>query len=173
MTRSVRGQNEDASRFFTFFKEYDPTVEDSFRKIAIVDDMECVIDLWEITPHEENTAVSEQMMRTCQGAILIYSITSCASFDRVKSFRDDLLRLKESDKMPMVVVGHKCDLEHQRIVSKAEGEELARDFDVPHREASAKLNTGVLQAIDDLIREMRAHEACLPKAEAEKRCIVC
>ena len=46
---------------------------------------------------------------------------------------------------PIIVVGNKCDLEQQRVVSQEEGEGLARGFgrSSAFMEASAKANIGI------------------------------
>ena len=46
---------------------------------------------------------------------------------------------------PIVVVGNKCDLEEQRVVSQAEGEALSKSFgpSATFIEASAKANIGI------------------------------
>ena len=41
---------------------------------------------------------------------MVYSITSRESFDELASFRDHILRVKDTDKVPMVVVGNKSDV---------------------------------------------------------------
>jgi len=39
-----------------------------------------------------------------------------------------------------VLVGNKCDLEDKRKISKEEGEELAKSYNIPYIETSAKSN---------------------------------
>ena len=56
----------------------------------------------------------------------MYSITSRQSFDEVSSIRDQVLRVKDSDDVPIVLLGNKCDLEEERTVSTDEGRELAK-----------------------------------------------
>lgn len=60
----------------------------------------------------------EQYMRTGEGFLLVYSITSRQSFEEISTFQQQILRVKDKDYFPMVVVGNKCDLENEREVSK-------------------------------------------------------
>ena len=48
------------------------------------------------------------------------------------------MRIKDTTKVPMVVVGNKCDLEAQRVVSKDQGSSLATEFNCSFKETSAK-----------------------------------
>ena len=56
-------------------------------------------------------------MRTGEGFLLIYSITSRQSFEEIMTFQQQILRVKDKDYFPIIVVGNKCDLEKERVVS--------------------------------------------------------
>lgn len=60
----------------------------------------------------------EQYMRTGEGFLLIYSITSRQSFEEIMTFQQQILRVKDKDYFPIIVVGNKCDLESERVVLK-------------------------------------------------------
>ena len=59
----------------------------------------------------------EQYMRTGEGFLLVYSITSRQSFEEIMTFQQQILRVKDRDYFPIIVVGNKCDLENEREVS--------------------------------------------------------
>lgn len=59
----------------------------------------------------------EQYMRTGEGFLLVYSITSRSSFEEIATFHQQVLRVKDKDYFPMVMVANKCDLESERQVS--------------------------------------------------------
>ena len=67
----------------------------------------------------------EQYMRTGEGFLLVYSITSRQSFEEIMTFQQQILRVKDKDYFPIIVVGNKCDLEGERQVS-TEGEFVAQ-----------------------------------------------
>lgn len=60
----------------------------------------------------------EQYMRTGEGFLLVYSITNRQSFEEILVFQQQILRVKDKDYFPIIVVGNKCDLEGERQVSK-------------------------------------------------------
>lgn len=82
-------------------------------------------------------------MKNGQGFILVYSITSQASFNDLIELRDQILRVKDTPNVPMVLVGNKCDLEDERVVSKERGQALAREFNCTFMETSAKNRVNV------------------------------
>lgn len=57
-------------------------------------------------------------MRTGEGFLLVYSITSRQSYEEIMTFQQQILRVKDKDYFPIIVVGNKCDLEGERQVSK-------------------------------------------------------
>lgn len=69
----------------------------------------------------------EQYMRTGEGFLLVYSITSRQSFEEITTFQQQILRVKDKDYFPMVVVGNKCDLENEREVTR-QGKQASRIF---------------------------------------------
>jgi len=138
-----------------FIDEYDPTIEDSYRKQVTIDEETCLLDILDTAGQEEYSAMRDQYMRTGQGFICVYAITSRGSFDEITSFREQILRVKDADKVPMVIAANKADLDNERQVSKAEGTDLARSFGCPFMETSAKTRVNVEEAFFELVREIR------------------
>ena len=138
-----------------FIDEYDPTIEDSYRKQVTIDDETCLLDILDTAGQEEYSAMRDQYMRTGQGFLCTYAITSRSSFDEITAFREQILRVKDEDKVPMVLVGNKCDLEEERQVTAVEGQDLAKSFGCPIYETSAKARINVEEAFYELVREIR------------------
>lgn len=138
-----------------FVDEYDPTIEDSYRKQCVIDDETALLDVLDTAGQEEYSAMREQYMRNGEGFILVYSITSRLSFEEVSTFYEQIRRVKDRDFFPMVLVGNKCDLEIDRQVSSMEGSELARRFNCPFRETSAKQRIRVDDIFFEVVREIR------------------
>ena len=63
-------------------------------------------------------AMRPQYMRTGEGFLLVYSITSRTSFDEVASLYEEILRVKDQEWFPVIIVANKCDLESSRQVGK-------------------------------------------------------
>lgn len=55
-------------------------------------------------------------MRTGEGFLLVYSITARSSFEEINQFYQQILRVKDQDSFPVIVVANKCDLEYERQV---------------------------------------------------------
>lgn len=95
----------------------DPGLVDSYRKQCVIDDEVALLDVLDTAGQEEYSAMREQYMRTGEGFLLVYSITSRQSFEEIITFQQQILRVKDKDYFPMIIVGNKCDLESEREVS--------------------------------------------------------
>jgi GTPase KRas protein len=67
-------------------------------------------------------------MRSGDGFLCVYSVTLRSSFEEVANFRDQILRVKDSDDIPTVIVGNKIDMVADRKVSTEEGQKLAEQM---------------------------------------------
>ena len=63
-------------------------------------------------------------------------MTSRASFDNLVTFHDQILRVKDEDSFPVVILGNKCDLEKDREVATDEGKSFADSIGAPFFETS-------------------------------------
>ncbi|KZV91444.1 24 kDa ras-like protein [Exidia glandulosa HHB12029] len=140
-----------------FVGEYDPTIEDSYRKQCVIDDEVALLDVLDTAGQEEYSAMREQYMRTGEGFLLVYSITSRDSFDAISTFYQQILRVNDKDSFPVVVVANKCDLEYERQVGMNEGRDLAKRFNCRFIETSAKQRINVDEAFSTLVREIRRY----------------
>ncbi|MCJ1369106.1 Ras GTPase [Loxospora ochrophaea] len=140
-----------------FVDEYDPTIEDSYRKQCVIDDEVALLDVLDTAGQEEYSAMREQYMRTGEGFLLVYSITSRQSFEEIMTFQQQILRVKDKDYFPIIIVGNKCDLDGERQVSRQEGESLAKSFNCKFIETSAKSRINVDNAFYDIVREIRRY----------------
>jgi len=152
-----------------FVTDYDPTIEDAYQKQCVIDDKVAKLDILDTAGQEEFSAMREQYMRTGEGFLLIYSVAAKSAFDEIFKFHKQILRVKDRDEFPMILVANKADLENNRQVSTEEGQELARQLHIPYIETSAKVRMNVDQAFHDLVRVVRRfQEAERPKVQYEK-----
>jgi len=138
-----------------FITEYDPTIENSYRKQVNIDDETCMLDILDTAGQEEYSAMRDQYIRSGQGFIIVYSITSKPSFENLTAFHDQILRVKDEDSFPVVILGNKCDLEKDREVSTMEGKSFADSIGAPFYETSAKNRINVEEGFYQLVRQVR------------------
>ncbi|KAH9996593.1 ras family-domain-containing protein [Russula vinacea] len=113
-------------------------VEDAYRKQLVVDNRMCFVEVIDTAGKvEEYATLRDQWVREGQGFILVYSIASRATFERLEVFRQSMLRVKRQ-KPIFMLVGNKADKQLEREVTREEGMQLAREFGCEFLETSAK-----------------------------------
>ncbi|QKX59031.1 uncharacterized protein TRUGW13939_06160 [Talaromyces rugulosus] len=160
-----------------FVETYDPTIEDSYRKQVVIDQQSCMLEVLDTAGQEEYTALRDQWIRDGEGFVLVYSITSRASFSRITKFYNQIQMVKESANsgsptggsylgsplatsggsgpVPVMLVGNKSDKAVERAVSAQEGSALAKELGCEFVEASAKSCINVEKAFYDVVRLLR------------------
>lgn len=93
-------------------------------------------------------------MKTGQGFLLVFSITSQSSFYELAELREQIRRIKEDDNVPMVLIGNKSDMEEDRAIPRPRAFAVSREWDVPYFETSARRRTNVDEAFVDLCRQI-------------------
>ncbi|XP_043919373.1 ras-like protein 1 [Protopterus annectens] len=73
----------------------------------------------------------EQYMRTGDGFLIVFSVTDKASFEHVDRFHQLILRVKDRESFPMILVANKVDLMHLRKVTSDQGKEIAAKYNIP------------------------------------------
>lgn len=139
-----------------FVTDYDPTIEDSYRKQCVIDQQVAKLDILDTAGQEEFSAMREQYMRSGEGFLLVFSVADKLSFSEVHNFHRQILRVKDREEFPMILVGNKCDLdESKRMVSTSEAKAMADELSIEYLETSAKTKINVERVFHDLVRNIR------------------
>jgi small GTP-binding protein len=105
---------------------------------------------------EDFSALRHVYFRTGDAFVLVYSVTDRFSFEKIETFYKQILRVKDAPSVPIVVIGNKNDLVLERVVTLAEGKELAKRLgNVPFMESSAKSGLNVSQMYHAAVREVK------------------
>ncbi|XP_045321415.1 GTPase KRas isoform X2 [Leopardus geoffroyi] len=142
--------------------------EDSYRKQVVIDGETCLLDILDTAGQEEYSAMRDQYMRTGEGFLCVFAINNTKSFEDIHHYREQIKRVKDSEDVPMVLVGNKCDLP-SRTVDTKQAQDLARSYGIPFIETSAKTRQGVDDAFYTLVREIRKHKEKMSKDGKKKK----
>lgn len=77
-------------------------------------------------------------MKTGQGFLLVFSITSQGSLSELAGLREEIIRIKDDENVPIVIVGNKLDLDDQRTVQRPNAFAISQRWDAPYYETSAR-----------------------------------
>lgn len=109
-------------------------------------------------------------MKSGQGFLLVFSITSNSSLRELTELREQLVRIKDDERVPLVLVGNKADLEEHRAVSRSKAYAVSQSWgNKPYYETSARRRTNVDEVFIDLCRQIirKDMDASRPTREDE------
>merc|ERR1719433_540080 len=153
------GKSALAIRFVSdrFIDDYDPTIEDTYRKQYEIDGKTSVLDILDTAGQDEFASMQEHWIQEGSGFLLVYSIVKKQTLNELKELRKKILQIKETWP-PVVLAGNKVDLRDDKEntqVTKQEGEELAKEWNVPFLETSAKTKINDSECFIEVVREIR------------------
>ena len=128
-----------------------------------------MLEILDTAGTEQFTAMRDLYMKNGQGFVLVYSITATSTFIDLDDLREQILRVKDADSIPMVLVGNKSDLEDERAVTKDQGSEKAKKWGCSLLESSAKSKVNVNEIFYDLVRQINAADPGSRSKGAKKK----
>lgn len=143
-----------------FLSSYDPTIEDSYRTTININNKDIILNIIDTAGQEEFYALRDQYIRSGDGYIIVFSITSVTSFLEVNAIKDQLNMVLDVDNntlIPIILVGNKCDLEEYRQVQSLNAQRLAEEWKVKYFETSAKNKTNINRIFEELIYLIEAN----------------
>ena len=143
-----------------FLSSYDPTIEDSYRTTININNKDIILNIIDTAGQEEFYALRDQYMRSGDGYIIVFSITSVTSFLEVTAIKEQLNMVLDVDNntlIPIILVGNKCDLEEYRQVQLSDAQRLADEWKVKYFETSAKNKTNINKIFEELVYLIEAN----------------
>jgi len=178
-----------------FVANYDPTIEDSYRVAKEFGEKTVNMEILDTAGTEKFTAMRDLYNKNGQGYIFVYSILTESTFNDIPALIDSVVRVKDTDNFPMVIVGNKLDLDPEfpdasadnladkpkggstgtRAVSTEQGHHLAQKNNASFLEVSAKSNYHIdLIFVNLLYQFARVHGKDMVNAQQpkKKKCVV-
>ncbi|KAM6215145.1 GTP-binding protein GEM isoform 1-T1 [Rhynchocyon petersi] len=166
----VLGGRWPASRHIPYLPDFNITVlpflEDTYERTLIVDGESATIillDMWE--NKGENEWLQDHCMQVGDAYLIVYSITDRASFEKASELRIQLRRARQTEDIPIILVGNKSDLVRCREVSVSEGRACAVVFDCKFIETSAAVQHNVKELFEGIVRQVRLRRDSKEKNE--------
>lgn len=133
-----------------FNSEYMPTIGVSIVKNEYIFGENLVnFQIWDIAGQPFWKQMRQIYYGGSQGALILYDVTRPPSFQNIRNWFAELNEFLPT-KIPRILVANKIDLADLRKVSKAQGEELAAELNMPYFEISAKTAEGLEKAFSHL-----------------------
>ncbi len=139
------GKTSIATRYTTggFKESHLMTVGANFmlKNLEMEDGTMVRLSIWDTAGQEKFRRVVETYYKGGKGVLICFDITNRKTFEELEYWRST--STKHIPDASFILVGNKADLEEQRAVSKEDAEALAKEWNLPYFETSAKMNYGI------------------------------
>ena len=123
------------------------------------------VQIWDTAGQERYRSITSAYYKGAKGCFIVYDITRRSSFDSIDRWLTDL-KANCDEKITIVLLGNKSDLEEQREVSKDEGQQKAELYKLAFMETSALNGNNIENAFSELINDVYKRHHSLIEKEA-------
>ena len=121
-------------------------------KIIKIMNKNILVKIFDTAGQERFNAVTKSLFQKVQGIILVYDISNEESFKNINywisKINDNLFNIQ------CILAGNKCDLEKERIISKKDGENLAKQNNFKFFETISKTCHNLNEIIYEIVRDI-------------------
>ena len=135
----------------TFEDETSPTIGSNvFQECVTLDDVEHKIELWDTCGNEKfRRSLLPQFYRRSKCVIIVYAINNRDSFDAVQYWLETVHEVI-NEQIPIILCAAKSDCQH--VVSLREGEQFAKELNLPFISCSSKENENITELFQMAMR---------------------
>ncbi|RYR78225.1 hypothetical protein Ahy_A01g002959 isoform A [Arachis hypogaea] len=139
----------------SYLDSYISTIGVDFKIRTVEQDGKTIkLQIWDTAGQERFRTITSSYYRGAHGIIVVYDVTDQDSFNNVKQWLNEIDRYA-SENVNKLLVGNKCDLTANKVVSYETAKAFADEIRIPFMETSAKNATNVEQAFMAMAAEIK------------------
>ena len=140
--------------FDRFMTEYNETIEDLYRRDFDLNGAKITLDILDTAGTHEFPAMRKLAIANSDAFLLVYALDDDASFEEVRTLREQIVSEKKDKTVPIVIVGNKLDVSpEKRILEKETAESIASvEWGCGYVEASAKENINIMGIFMEMLK---------------------
>mmetsp|Transcript_11113 Transcript_11113/g.16732 ORF Transcript_11113/g.16732 Transcript_11113/m.16732 type:complete len:202 (+) Transcript_11113:89-694(+) len=112
------------------------------------------LQIWDTAGQERFRTITTSYFRGAQGILLVYDVTDRGSFNSIRNWVAQIQQHADVA-VNKILIGNKCDMDEQRVVSVEEGKQLASEYGIQFFETSAKNDINVGTGFTGVAREVK------------------
>ncbi|EEF42041.1 ras-related protein RABC1 [Ricinus communis] len=135
------------------FDDLSPTIGVDFKvQYVTIGGKKLKLAIWDTAGQERFRTLTSSYYRGAQGIIMVYDVTRRDTFTNLSDIWAKEIDLYSTNQDCIkMLVGNKVDKESERVVSKKEGIDFARQYGCLFIECSAKTRANVEQCFEELV----------------------
>ena len=111
------------------------------------------VQIWDTAGQERYRSITNAYYKGAKGSLLVYDITNPKTFENLDRWISDL-KTNGDEKISIVLLGNKSDLESDRKISLEQGKEKAEFYKLAFMETSALNGNNIERAFNELISDV-------------------
>jgi Ras-related protein Rab-1A len=111
------------------------------------------LQMWDTAGQERFRTIARSYYRNASGILVVYDVTDRQSFQNIPSWVEEIRRYAPKD-VKMLLIGNKCELDHQRMVTDIDAKEMAERFQMELVETSARNAINVGSAFGQIVEQL-------------------
>ena len=119
-----------------------------------IDDKRVKLQIWDTAGQERFRTITPSYFRGAQGIVLVYDVTDRRSFESIRNWISQIQQHADVH-VNKILVGNKCDMLDEKVVSTEEGQKLASEFGMQFWETSAKNDVNVEQSFQSIAKSVK------------------
>ncbi|XP_003245639.1 ras-related protein Rab-10-like isoform X1 [Acyrthosiphon pisum] len=142
-----------------FIEDRRPTIGIDLKKKNInFENKSIVLNIWDTAGTEKYQYLSQLFYREAMGLFIVYDVTNLNSLQDLHKWMKNIDDFAPSN-VVRILIGAKCDMESNRMVSTEEGKLVAKHFGIPFFELSSKNNINVDDAFLKMVSMINEMES--------------
>jgi Ras-related protein Rab-8A len=122
-------------------------------KTLLIGGLRVKCQVWDTAGQERFRVITNAYYRGAHGVLLVYDVTDQASFDDIGNWVKNIETCADAS-VRCILVGNKCDMSTDRLVSTERGQALADSFGIKFFETSAKTGMQVNECFTTLTQDI-------------------
>ena len=118
-----------------------------------IDNKTIKLQIWDTAGMEKFHTLTTSYYKGAHAFLIVFDITKRDSFEHIRNWMADIDEFAKPGVL-RILVGNKCDLENERVVSENEAKEIALKYWINYIETSAKEKTNIESLFLDTIKNL-------------------
>jgi len=111
------------------------------------------VQIWDTAGQERYRSITNSYYKGAKGSLLVYDITNPKTFENLDRWLSDL-KTNGDEKISIILLGNKTDLESERKITLEQGKEKAEFYKLAFMETSALNGNNIERAFNELISDV-------------------
>ena len=120
-------------------------------KMVMKDGNEIKLIIWDTAGQERFHSMATSVIKGSQGVAVCFDLTKESTFESVNNWLNEIR--ENSNSIPVILFGNKCDILENREVSEEKAKKLAEENNLIYYETSAKENINIKEGFQKLAEE--------------------